>query len=220
MTSQFILRTDPDWQAAAQDLVSGLITLPAGEKRVELLESICRGLGNQLYPAFLQILYLVGSNARPRCQQIVAETLVDCLLSGRLPSGSLAAWGASSQSGDTAFGQSRSLGPIEYLCSWYTQPNEQTPLEKGQFSRALQSLLDLVATDPKAQQLYARKLQGDALDALGGSWSSKARAGLGALAESWNSQDADSSQVVDAFLSELQSESLLDQIARGRPAEL
>ena len=219
MTAPFILRTDPDWQAAAQDLVSGLIALPTGEKRVELLESICCGLGNQLYPAFLQILYLIGSNARPRCQQIVAETLVDCLLSGRLPSGSFAAWGASSQSGDTAFGQSRTLGPIEYLCSWYIQPNEQMPLEQGQFSRALQSLLNLVDADPKAQQLYARKLQEDALDALGGSWSSKARAALSALAVNWNS-DADSTQAVYAFLNELQSESLLDQIARGRPAEL
>jgi len=82
------------------------------------------------------------------------------------------------------------------------------------------SLLDLVAADPKAQQLYARKLQEDALDALGGSWSSKSRAALGALAESWNSDVADSTQVVDAFLRELQSESLLDQIARGRPAGL
>ncbi len=219
MSSPFILHNEPDWQAAAQDLVSGLIALPTGEQRVELLENISRGLGNQLYPAFLQILHLIGSNARPRCQQIVAETLVDCLLSGRLPSGTLAAWGASTQSGDTAFGQSRTLGPIEYLCSWYTQPNQQTPLEQGQFSRALQSLLDLVAADPNARQLYARKLQEDALDALGGSWSSKARAGLSALATSWNS-DVASIQVVDAFLHELQSESLLDQIARGRPAGL
>ncbi len=74
--------------------------------------------------------------------------------------------------------------------------------------------------DPQAQQLYARKLQGDALDAWGGSWSSKARAALSVLAESWNSDAADSTQVVDAFLSEFKSDSLLDQIARGRPAEL
>jgi hypothetical protein len=91
-------------------------------------------------------------------------------------------------------------------------------LERGQFSRALESLLGLVATNPRARQLYARKLQEDAQDPLGGSWSSEARVALDALAASWSS-DADSAKVVTAFLDALKSDSLLDQVARSRPVE-
>lgn len=213
---QYILGNNPDWDAAAQDLISGLQARSAGEERVQLLESVCLQLGDQLYPAFLQILHFLQSNTDRASHVIMASTLVDCLQSGRLPSGKLAAWGSSTYSGDKAFGQSRRLGPIEFVCAWYAQPSTEAPLSLQQFSIVLQSLLKLVSSDTTARQLYCFKLASDADDPLGGSLSSQTRAGLRAISQSWQHIEADESHqsVVDAFLSALQTESLLNQISQ------
>lgn len=213
---QFILGNNPDWDAAAHDLISGLTVRSAGEDRVQLLESVCLQLGDQLYPAFLQILHFLQSNTDKPSHVIMATTLVDCLQSGRLPSGKLAAWGSSTYSGDRAFGQSRRLGPIEFVCAWYAQPSSEAPLSLQQFSIVLNSLLALVSSSTTARQLYCLKLAADADDPLGGSLSSQTRAGLRSISQSWQHSEPDESHqpVVDAFLSALQAESLLNQISK------
>lgn len=214
----FDLHADPDWHSAAQDLISGLCALPDSEQQIELLETVCVRLGDRLYPAFLQILHVVDQHADEQARAIMSRTLVDCLQSGRLPSGKLSAWGSSSFTGDSAFGQSRRLGPVEFVCAWYAQPSSETPMSQQQFSIILESLLSLVASDPTAKQLYCYKLVADAEDPLGGSLSGQTRTGLLELVKKWQtiSTDESNASAVDAFLSALQQESLLNQIS-NRP---
>jgi hypothetical protein len=87
-----------------------------------------------------------------------------------------------------------------------------------QFSLILESLLSLVSSDEAAKQLYCHKLRSDAEDPLGGSLSSQTRAGLLELTTRWQATAADApvKPAVDAFLSALQQESLLNQIS-NRP---
>ena len=212
---QFTLKPNPDWHAAAQDLIHGLCALAEGEQRIDLLEHLCIRLGDNLYPAFLQILHVVQKHGTNEARATVAKTLVECLQSGRLPSGKLAAWGSSSYSGDSAFGQSRRLGPIEFVCAWYAQPSTESPMSQQQFSTIMDSLLSLVAADKNAKMMYCFKLQSDAQDPIDGSLSGQTRAGLTQLTESWR-QTSDSepnTPAIDAFMSALQSESLLNQIS-------
>lgn len=217
-TGSFVLHEDPNWHAAAQDLISGLSSFDDQEQRIELLEAVCLKLGDRLYPAFLQILHVINQHASTEARNIMAETLVNCLQTGRLPSGKLAAWGSSSITGDSAFGQSRRLGPIEFVCAWYAQPSNEAPMSQLQFSIILGSLLSLVNTNSDAKQLYCYKLLADAEDPLGGSLSSQVRAGLIEMTRCWQTADTDdvTKPVVDAFLQALQSESLLNQIS-NRP---
>ena len=214
----FSLKANPQWHSAAQDLISGLCSFDEIEQRIELLETVCVRLGNNLYPAFLQILHVINSTASDDSRRIMASTLVNCLQTGRLPSGMLSAWGSSSFTGDSAFGQSRRLGPIEFVCAWYAQTSNELPISQQQFSNILDSLLSLVATDAKAKQMYCHKLLADAEDPLGGSLSSKTRAGLQQLTHRWqaNLPEDGNTTVIDAFLEALQSESLLNQIS-ARP---
>ena len=218
LTDSFSLKADPDWYSAAQDLISGLCSFDEIEDRIELLETVCLGLGNKMYPAFLQILHVINSQASDESRRIMASTLVNCLQTGRLPSGMLAAWGSSSFTGDSAFGQSRRLGPIEFVCAWYAQTSNELPISQQQFSNILDSLLSLVSSDGKAKQLYCHKLLADAEDPLGGSLSSKTRAGLQQLTQRWqaNTPEDSNTEVIDAFLDALQSESLLTQVS-ARP---
>ncbi|MGN6526973.1 MAG: hypothetical protein ACTHL8_11330 [Burkholderiaceae bacterium] len=183
-----MLKPQPDWLAAAQALVDGLGALPEPRQRTELMETVCTGLGDALYPAFVNLLCHIERHGEPPVQALVADALVQALRSGRLPSGRLAAWGTALHGGPEpgAFGHGRSLGPIEYLCAWHAQPSGRAPLPANAFDAALQPLLRLVDASPGARALYCAKLRADAQDPLGGSWSRSARAGVLALAEAWD----------------------------------
>lgn len=209
---------DPDWHLAGQDLINGLRSLTDPEHQIELLEDVCLKLGDQLYPAFLQILFEIDQHSDDAARRIVAKTLVGCLQTGRLPTGKLSAWGSTSLTGDSAFGQSRRLGPIEFVCAWYSQPSNESPMSQQQFLVILDSLLSLVASDKSAKNLYCHKLLADAEDPLGGSLSSQTRAGLIDMTTHWQNMSADepNTSAIDAFLSALQQESLLNQIS-NRP---
>jgi len=217
-SSSFELRADPDWHSAGQELINGLCTLDDTESRIELLESLCIKLGDRLYPAFLQILHVIDEHAEESARSVVANTLVSCLQTGRLPAGKLSAWGSSTLTGDSAFGQSRRLGPIEFVCAWYAQPTSESPISQQQFSIILGSLLSLVSSDDNAKQLYGHKLIADAEDPLGGSLSTQTRTGLVQMTECWLATPAteDNRNSIDAFLEALQQESLLNQIS-NRP---
>ncbi len=185
-------RQPPDWWGAAQTLVEGCCTLPAGD-RVRWLEQLCLGLGDQLYPAFLRVLCLVGEQGEPLAQQAVASTLTQALASGRLPSGRQTAWGAA------AGAATRQKGPIEFLCAWYLHPGSSDSLSANGFDQAARALLGLVAHDRQAHALYRARLAAAAADPLEGAWSRHDRAALDALVQAWRPGVA-TAVPVDAFL--------------------
>ncbi|MBC7941422.1 MAG: hypothetical protein H7Z19_17010, partial [Chitinophagaceae bacterium] len=76
-TMPIVLRAQPDWLGAAQTLIEGCCSLDGVEDRVRWLENLCLTLGDQLYPAFLRVLCLVGEHAEPLAQQAVAATLTE-----------------------------------------------------------------------------------------------------------------------------------------------
>lgn len=178
------LSSDPDWHAAAQSLVDGCAALETGELRVRLLERLCTSLGDNLYPAFLEILCAVGEYGDWNAQGLVAETLVHALSTGRLPSGKLTAWGAYTVNSGS-FAQTRSLGPIEYLCAWYAQPGGRSPLSADAFDRTARALLSLIATKADAKALYCAKLRADVDDPLEGSLARATRVALSELINIW-----------------------------------
>lgn len=215
MTNTFTLKPSPNWHYAAQDLVDSLQVLHTATDKITLLESVCVQLGDSLYPAFLQILYSLERNEDSTSTDVVATTLVDCIRTGRLPSGRLPAWGSSSVIGDTAFGQTRVLGPIEYACAWYAQGGTAQALTRLQFTQIINSLLRLVGANTTAKDHYCQKLQGDIDDPIGGALSNTTRDALQALITQWQRDDKPI-LAIDAFISALQPQSLLDQVAEER----
>lgn len=214
------MATEPDWHAAAQTLVDGFHALEQPEQRIRLTEKLCDRLGGNLYPAFLQILFNVEQFADDESKSLVTSTLVFGLNSGRLPSGKLAAWGSSAVPDASAFGQTRSLGPIEYICSWYAQPSDQSPLAPAAFNNIASSLLRLADSDVASKALYCAKLTQDAEDPLSGSMSRQTRSAIGALAQAWANGESPES-AVQRFMDTLGGGgSSLDEISVGfQPSE-
>ncbi len=191
------LKAAPDWAAAAQLLIDGCAHAPDPAWRVELLERLSLGLGDALYPAFLNVLAVVGERGTPPAQAAVADALVDALLGGRLPSGRRGAWG-SGRRVELALGSA--LGPVEYLCAWYAEPQGVDRPSAARFDQALRALLALLAQSPRASALYAGRLRALADDPLDGTLSRGARAALRALADAWQLPGATPGRCVDAVL--------------------
>jgi len=175
---------DADIAGAAQALVDGCVDLSGDDDRVELLDQVCRGLGDDLYPVFVHVLWLIGRNGDHHAKELVARSLVHALRTGRLPSGRRGAWG-------TSRGALRSLGPIEYLCTWYAQQEDAVSRDSGlsltaeQFQSGTAAVMELIAASAEARLLYCEKLLADADDPIGGVFSRSTRAGIRALAQSW-----------------------------------
>ncbi|MEJ2622319.1 MAG: hypothetical protein P8163_19340 [Candidatus Thiodiazotropha sp.] len=204
---KFRVSDRPDWQGAAQRLVSGCKILEDLNQRIALMEKVCDGLGDELYPAFLKILCLIGKNGDQDAKLLITETLVEALLTGRLPSGSMSAWGSETSSGNNLFGQTRSLGPIEYVFTWYAQPSGRTPLPIQSFHHAASDLLDLISSNSEAKKLYCKKLSADIEDPLDGSLSRKTRHAIGCFVEAWKF-DKPSEEVLNCFIDSLHGDSL------------
>jgi hypothetical protein len=173
------LRDAPDWVSASEILIEGCVALPTEDARVRWIEQLCLTLGDALYPAFLRVLCLVGERGEAIAQRSVAATLMQALVSGRLPAGRRAAWGA------VGLGATRSHGPLEYLCAWYLHPPSADTLSASGFDRAARALVGLISHDSRAQQLYSARLLATADDQLEGAWSRSDRAALRALAQAW-----------------------------------
>lgn len=189
------LQAQPRWADAAQALISGCVDLgPRQDGAVALMETVCLGLGDQLYPAFLRVLAEVNQRGEYAARAAVAQTLMQALSQGRLPSGSRAAWGAHQPGA-----QRRSLGPIEYLClaAW---PQQRGPAElrPEQFQTLASAVLELMDCDADARRLYADHLGAVANDPLDGTMPREVRAALRALAQRWRSHP-DASQACAAF---------------------
>lgn len=203
------------WNAVAQRLVKGLVLLNSPDDQIRVLDKFSERLGGSLYPAFLQILYNVERYGDSASREVVIEVLIYALMTGRLPSGKLSAWGSNDIPANSGFGQTRSLGPIEFLCAWYAQPTGLPPLTRGAFIDMSNSLLRLVSSNEKARAMYCSKLLSDAEDALSGSMSGKTRSGLTQLATRWQNVD-NANEVTNVFLDSLQGSSLLNQ-TRANP---
>ena len=209
-----ILKPDSDWQASAQSLIDGIAALPTPNRRIDLLESLCEQLGNELYPAFLQLLYEVEVTGDAEAKHMIASTLVDCLLSGRLPAGQSSNWGSLNRGPDSGT-SSIYLGPIEYICAWQGQGRtDQKKLSVTQFNDILSSLIRLISNHQKAKELYAKKLISDANDAVSGAFSRATRSGLEAVAKALISGHSEAG-IAQLFLDAAAPRSSLSQIARS-----
>jgi hypothetical protein len=216
LTALPVLKADPDWIGASQILIDGCAHAPHAQARVDVLERLCIALGDSLYPAFLNVLSLIGERGSPSAQSAVAEGLVDALRSGRLPSGKRSAWGAASS---PTHSHSRaptvstvSLGPIEYLCA--EQPQGAGDASSG-FSSTLTALLRLVNHNDRARQLYIARLQAIAQDPLDGGLSRSTRQVLQALADAWSRATNTPAQVVDAAVQALPRRNSLAQFGQA-----
>ena len=212
----WLLKHEPDWYAAAQNLVDACSALNSGEQRVRLMEKLCISLGDNLYPAFLKILCVVGEYGEKDSQALVADALVHALSTGRLPSGKLKAWGGSSSNEAAAFGHTRSLGPIEYLCAWYAQPMGAHSLSANTFDRNARTLLSLVSTTVEAKALYCAKLQADVEDPLAGSLSKSTRLALAELIASWQANLAPEA-IVEAYMNAINGNAFDHLTSMPRP---
>jgi hypothetical protein len=196
------LASSPDWRGAAQDLLRGCDHFGDLSDRVDLIETVARSLGDMLYPAFIQILCVANSSPELHSKQLLTQALVQALRTGRLPTGKLSAWGVDSAPVSDTFGQTRSLGPVEYLCAWYAQPSGREPLSELGFRRALGDLLALISLDTHARALYCTKLTSELQDPLGGALARPTRSAMAALLAAWSSgQSVDTT--VNEFITEL-----------------
>ena len=190
------LLQEPRWDLAAQALVDGCIDLAHDEDRVALLATVCEGLGNELYPAFLRILAIVGRHGD-------RGALVHAISTGRLPSGKRSAWGASpSASVASAYGSTRSLGPLEYLGAWHAQAEPGMAIGADAFHAAARAVMDLIVAHPAARMLYCEKLLADIDDPIGGALARRTRGAIRALATTW-AAGASSTDASASFLAAL-----------------
>jgi len=169
--TDLIIKSEPDWAGAAQALVDGLNGQTTVDGRVTVLQRICDGLGEALYPGFVKLLAAAARFGDGPAQVLVADALARALVTDRLPSVRLPAWGAAAFSGLPGMGgmgggglmtNARSVGPLEFLCIWLTRDVVGQPLEDEAFERAASLVLTLVAASPEAMRLYAGKLADDA----------------------------------------------------------
>lgn len=192
------LLPQPRWRDAARALVSGCVDLRSDDEAVTLMQAVCVGLGDELYPAFLRVLCEIGVHGDYAARAAVARTLVRALRSGRLPSGRRAAWGSNLRAG----GGGRSLGPLEYLCACAADREHAAALSARDFDLGAQSVMALVAADDDARLLYAAHLRACAEDPLEGALPRSGRHAMRALAQAWL-DGAEPAQASAAFLAAL-----------------
>ncbi|HET9646382.1 MAG TPA: hypothetical protein VFP68_24185 [Burkholderiaceae bacterium] len=181
------LLSEPNWVLAARALVDGCLDLSTDDERVEFMAAVCGGLGDELYPAFIRVLWTVGQHGDHGAKAAVARALVHALRTGRLPSGRRSAWGSSApMNSNAAYGRTRSLGPLEYLCAWYAQTDPPRALSAAQFHTAARALMELIASSREARLLYCEKMLADSDDPIGGALSRRTREALRALAHAWS----------------------------------
>ena len=199
------LLQEPHWVGAAQALIDGCVDLPSDEDRVALMAQVCHGLGDELYPAFIRVLWTIGQHGDHAAHAAVARALVHALRTGRLPGGRRSAWGASAvTSSHAAYGRTRLLGPLEYLCVWHAQTDPARALSAAQFHTAARALMDLIAASREARLLYCEKLLADVDDPIVGALARPTREGLRQLATAW-AEGASSSDASARFLCALRS---------------
>jgi hypothetical protein len=189
-----ILKAEPDWFGAAQALVEGLQGQPTLDGRVDVLERVCLDLGEALYPGFAKLLAAVDHFGDHAVKVLVADALAQALMTARLPSTRLPAWGAGGFAGLGLGGplrtNSRNVGPLEFLCVWLVRDVSDEALGGEAFETAATYLVDLISASPRAAALYVDKLRADASDPTEGLHNAQTRRLIETLAERWAAGDA------------------------------
>ena len=196
------LQSKPNWSKAALELLQGCQGLEELRARIDLIVTIAQSLGDQLYPAFIQLLCVVNTHDDINAKRLLTQALVQALRTGRLPTGRLSAWGIEQLGNHHAFGQTRSLGPVEYLCAWYAQPSGREPLTELSLRRGLGDLMALINIDPDARNLYCAKLASDLEDPLGGALARSTQSALTSLVLAWRSGQS-TERVISEFIAEV-----------------
>lgn len=193
------LRQHPDWAAAAQLIIDGCAYIEGKHERVRLLERLCDALGPGLYPGLIGVLCTIGERGTPAAVSAVADTLVEALYSGRVPSGRRVSWGGVTT--QASLRNAPSVGPIEYLCALYVDTaSPQRSQNAATFEQLLRSLLRLFSQAGPARALYCERLRAVADDTLGGTLSRETRDGLRRLAAVWENSGTDLQAPVEAFI--------------------
>lgn len=177
------------WHKAAQELVNASAELQSADERIALMQQLCNRLGSQLYPAFLQILCTIEKNATPTAKAIVVETLIRALSSARTPGVRIPQWGAPNVRHSDTFDHSRTLGPIEYLCTWFAQPSKLDPIGDKEFGQAATSIVRLISTHTEARRLYCSALVEQSRDWLGATFAWQTREAMLAFANAWTQSE-------------------------------
>ena len=204
----------PDWHGAASELVHAFVQFDSMEDRLRILEKLCLSLEENLYPAFLQILLMVERHGDEPAKALVSETLAYAVSIQRIPAGKMSAWGSSSPIASGSFASYRSLGPLEYLCSWYAQPNALQPLTAAGFRTAVSGLLSLINTCKEGQEMYQQKILSDSGDSLTGALTGQTRSGLLELVSLWE-QGQPPEKCIDAFLDSIGNQHSLGDLTRN-----
>jgi hypothetical protein len=132
------------------------------------------------------VLWTIGQHGDHAAKAAVARALVHALRTGRLPSGRRGAWGGNApMNANAAYGRTRCLGPLEYVCAWHSQTEPARALTAAQFHTAARSLMDLIASSREARLLYCEKLLADVDDPIVGALARYTRDALRALATAW-----------------------------------
>jgi len=192
VSAQRILKTEPDWRGGAAALAAGLQTQSTLDGRVDVLERICDGFGEALYPGFAKLLAALGHFGSQRVKALAAEALAHALITARLPSTRVPAWGAGGFAGliDGGLGGAvRTVGPLEFLCVWLVRDIARERLDDEAFRTALSLLIDLVSASPRAAALYVDKLLIDIEDPAEGLHDARSRRLVRTLAERWRAGD-------------------------------
>lgn len=200
--SQRVLKAEPDWRGGAAALAAGLQGQATLDGRVDVLERVCDGFGEALYPGFAKLLAALGHFGTPAVKSLAAEALAHALVTARLPSTRVPAWGAGGFAGLTGGGlgvAARNVGPLEFLCLWLVRDVASERLDDEAFRAALPLLLDLVSASPRAAGLYADKLLTDIEDPTEGLHDARSRRLMRTLAERWRAGDPPT-DVADAVL--------------------
>jgi len=192
VSAQRILKAEPDWRGGAAALAAGLQAQTTLDGRVEVLERVCDDFGEALYPGFAKLLAALAHFGSPAVKAMTAEALAHALITARLPSTRVPAWGAGGFAGLAGGGlgvAARNVGPLEFLCVWLVRDVAGERLDEDAFRTAVPLLIDLVSASPRAAGLYADKLLIDIEDPAEGLHDARSRRLVQTLAERWRAGD-------------------------------
>lgn len=186
-----VLKADPDWLGAAQDLVSALEAQPDEDGRVEVVLAVREALGDQVYPAFVKLLAALARFGDAPSRRLAADAFAHALATSKLPAVRVPAFGGGGSLPGAApapgglFSRLRAVGPIEFLCVWACRDVAGEPLAPEAFETALGWLVTLFDSSPRAAVLYQARLAAQADDPVEGLHDHRSRAVVRALLAAW-----------------------------------
>jgi hypothetical protein len=169
------------WRESAARLALVLESTADQELCLAVLKQLNRRFGDHGYPGFLKILLIISESTNAGAKRRLADTFAVGLRRGDVPSGVLAAWGATDVSSSAP---RRQLDPIEYLTAWFSQRTYRPCLADATYRECLIRLVELFNTSAHARQWYPLKIEAD-LAGVEGAFTHQTRERLGILVNAW-----------------------------------